>query len=65
MTKWVCYECGGTNVWELSWVRANRISWMLMWDDDVHAYTDTFPASNTKCMDCGKLVELKEEQYDV
>jgi hypothetical protein len=61
MSKWVCYECGGTDVWELSWVRANRISWMLMYDDDI--YTD-YEHPRSRCDDCGKEVQLIEEYED-
>ena len=57
MTKWVCYECGGTNVWERSWVCANRISWMLVYDEDV--YTDELHPKS-KCDECNKEVFLVE-----
>lgn len=59
MSKWICLECGGTNVWELSWVRANRISWMLTYDDDV--YTD-YEQPQSRCDDCGKNVILIDEE---
>jgi hypothetical protein len=55
MSKWICYECGGTNVWERSWVSANRISWMLVYDEDV--YTD-YEKPRSRCDDCNKDVEL-------
>ena len=58
MIKWVCYECGGTNVWERSWVCANRISWMLVYDEDV--YTDELHPKS-KCDDCNKEVFLVEK----
>lgn len=58
MSKWVCYECGGTDVWELSWVCANRISWMLMYDEDV--YTD-FINPKSRCNTCNKEVHLIKE----
>lgn len=58
MSKWVCYECGGTDVWELSWVRANRISWMLVYEEDVH--TD-FINPKSRCNNCNKEVHLIEE----
>jgi hypothetical protein len=61
MSKWVCYECGGTNVWELSWVRANRISWMLEYDEDV--YTD-YLKPRTRCDDCNDEVILIEKEID-
>jgi hypothetical protein len=61
MSKWVCYECGGTNVWELSWVRANRISWMLEYDEDV--YTD-YLKPRTRCDDCNDEVILIEKETD-
>ena len=64
MSKWACVECGGTNVWELSWVRTNRISWMLEYGEDVHAYTDTYPVPQTKCMDCDKKVFLVQKEFD-
>jgi hypothetical protein len=57
MSKWVCYECGGTNVWERSWVRATRISWMLVYNEDV--YTD-YEEPRSRCEDCNKDVELIE-----
>ncbi len=61
MSKWVCYECGGTDVWELSWVRANRISWMLMYDEDELGYSEDWPKPSTRCMNCNKRVNLIKE----
>ena len=61
MSKWVCYECGSTDVWELSWVRSNRISWMLTYDEDV--YTD-YEHPRSRCDDCGKDVQLIEKDDD-
>ena len=61
MSKWVCYECGSTDVWELSWVRANRISWMLTYDEDV--YTD-YEHPRSRCNDCCKDVQLIEKDDD-
>lgn len=59
MSKWTCYECGGTNVWERSWVRVNRISWMLEYDEDV--YTD-YLEPIAMCKSCDKDVQLIEKE---
>ena len=60
MSKWICVECEGTNVWELSWVRANRISWMLDYEEDILGYSDAWPKPSARCMDCDKKVFLVE-----
>ena len=59
---WVCVKCGGTDVWELSWVRANRISWMLDYEEDVLGYSDVWPKLSTRCMNCDKKVNLIEKE---
>ena len=61
MSNWVCYECGSTDVWELAWVRTNRISWMLVYEEDVH--TD-YLEPKTRCNSCNKEVQLIEECID-
>ena len=38
MTSWVCSECGSADIFELGWIRTNRISWMLEYDVDVLEY---------------------------
>ena len=63
MSKWVCYECGGTDVWELSWVCANRISWMLMYDEDV--YTDFINPTRQLCNANTALVDILQRRLTV
>ena len=64
MSKWAWPECGSTDVWEISWVRANRISWMLEYDEDVRGYSETYPHPKSKCMDCGEKVVLIQKEND-
>lgn len=64
MSQWSCPECGSTDVWELSWVRANRISWMMEYDEDVRGYTEKYPQPQSKCMDCGELINPIKKEDD-
>ena len=57
---WACSKCGGTDVWELSYVRSNRISWMLDYADDVIEYDDAWPNPQCKCMNCVEMVHIIE-----
>tara|TARA_R110000737_G_scaffold348609_1_gene382875 strand:- start:211 stop:405 length:195 start_codon:yes stop_codon:yes gene_type:complete len=57
---WACAKCGGTDVWELSYVRSNRISWMLDYEDDVIEYEDAWPNPQSKCMNCAEIVHIIE-----
>lgn len=65
MTTWACANCGGTNLWELSWVRTNRLSFLMEYDEDVHTYDDIWPQPQCKCDDCGEdrvhVIEKDEE----
>jgi len=51
-----CPKCDSTNVWQMSWVRANRISWMLDFEEDVMGYSEPQPQPQCKCMECGELI---------
>jgi len=64
MSNWVCYECGGTDVWELAWVRTNRISWMLDYEEDVLGYSDAWTKPSARCLDCDKKVFLTKGDVD-
>lgn len=63
-SKLHCSECGSTDVWQMSWVRANRISWMLDYNEDVRGYSETWPQPQAKCMECGEKVNLIEKESE-
>jgi len=55
-----CYQCGGTNLWSLMWVRANPISFMMVFDEDTEPYEEVYPNDYHKCDDCKKQVQIIE-----
>lgn len=64
MSNWICSECGSADVFELGWVRTNRISWMLEHDVDVVECHDIYPKPQSKCMECGEHMHPHRKEYD-
>lgn len=54
-----CYECNGTNLWSLMWVRANPLAIVLEPHYDTEPYTQGMNEYH-KCDDCNKQVQVKE-----
>jgi hypothetical protein len=42
------------------WVRANPISFMMVFDDDTEPYEEAYPNEYHKCDDCKKQVQVIE-----
>ena len=56
MKSWICYKCGGYNVFETMLVRINRLACII--DDQEDVLEMEKPTS--WCEDCGKSVILIE-----
>ena len=65
MSKFICSECGSADIFELGWVRTNRISWMLEYGVDFLEYHSIHPKPQTKCMECGEVMFPMEKENKI
>ena len=56
MEIWICYKCGGYNVFETMLVRINRLACIIDTYEDLRGLED----AKGWCEDCDEYVELIE-----
>ncbi len=56
METWICYKCGGYNVFETMFVRINRLACIIDTYEDLREPED----AKGWCEDCYEYVELIE-----